>query len=58
MDVVRGLACTMIALSVVGAVLLAAVPCVGATVAVEGDPASGWRLMRDGEPFPMRPGVA
>jgi hypothetical protein len=44
----------MIALSVVGAVLLAAAPCAGATVAVEGDPASGWRLMREGEPFPIR----
>ncbi|RLS83807.1 MAG: hypothetical protein DWI04_02775 [Planctomycetota bacterium] len=54
MDAVRGPACTMIALSVVGAVLLAAAPCAGATVAVEGDPASGWRLMRDGEPFPIR----
>ena len=54
MDVVRSLACAMIALSVVGSDLLGLGICSGATVVVEGDPSTGWRLVRDGTPFPIR----
>jgi hypothetical protein len=54
MDKVRAAASVAIALGVVRCVLAVSSACVAATVAVHGDAASGWRLMRDGEPFVIR----
>lgn len=54
MEKVRASACAVIALGAVVWRLSVASLCVAATVAVQGDAVTGWRLMRDGAPFVIR----
>lgn len=54
MDKVRAAALVAIAMGAVAWRLSVASLCVAASVAVEGDAVTGWRLMRDGAPFVIR----
>lgn len=54
MEKVRASACAVLVLGAVAWRLSVASLCVAASVAVEGDAVTGWRLMRDGAPFVIR----